>query len=278
MTIGIEDYRHNLRILISQMNRCSGKKAEYAIKIFGGKSVAYNCVYLGDDELRNIVSFLEIFPIGPSLIVGQGRIELRVELRESLFGEKVAFFMFRLYDKVEEKGYSQIEFVVYKYGWKCTEIDSSVRKCFVVSPYNISSLADNRNHNIDNSVNIVLSMNNNQDNEYYYDGHISICTPCFMMESDLLIEKSEAETFSQRLHLLLDKGQSFSFSPMSEMVDITFRIEDGLIYAKGDISDTYLLPTHDYVFDYVLSPTTNVTLKNIGQKEETILPIVFHDR
>ena len=278
MTIGIEDYRHNLRILISEMNRCSGEKTEYAIKIFGGKSVAYNCVYLGVDEVRSIVSFLETFPIGSSLIVGQGKIELKVELRESLYGEKLAFFMFKLYDKVEKKGYSRIEFIVYKYRWKSTDIDSSVKQCFVVSPNSISSLAENKNQNIKDSVNIVLSMNNNQDNDYYYDGHISICTPCFMMESGLLVEKSEAETFSQRLHLLLDKGQSFSFSPMSEMVDITFRMEDGLIYAKGDVSDAYFLPTHDYVFDYAISPTTNVTLKNIGQKEKTILPIVFHDR
>lgn len=252
MTIIMKDIKHYLRVLISPIDNPNDNKANYCVKIFGGFSFASSQVFLYDDEIEKIKQFLEDLPIGQLLIIARERIELKVESRPLLFGDSRVYLIFKLYDTVSKGSFTLIEFVAFDMERKSHCKDLSTRDFFVEDSDDCSSLNETYiSHANMQTMKISIGLDNDHD-EYYYAGHISVCSPFIIIDKDILIGLDEYEDLDCGINCFNSLGRPFSFSPMNDMIDITFTVHNGTRTVTGEISDAVLSPAVDYRFNYKL--------------------------
>lgn len=218
------------------------------VVMFGGTSNASAFIHLDLQEFYELIHFIEMQPHNSFLIIGENRFEARTKWCDTGKGDgtKVGFITFTLYDVKKEWGYSQVEFVDSELSWQLSEEKEHIKNSIKESP--------RASQIIDNTLSFHLSIDDNDKSDYYYySGHICIETHFLKMERDLLIEISELQQFRHRISLLFENGNLLHFCPLGEMIDLSFHVKDGVIYADGEISDFAYCPTTDYVFHAIVN-------------------------
>lgn len=223
--------------------------------MFGGTSRASSFIHLDLKEFNDLYSFLVKLPRNSFLSVAEDRLTVSTKRCDTGKGDgtKIDYVIFTLYDVKKEWGYSQVTFAGAEFSCQLSQDkdgveDNNVEMSDIVKKSRSSQTAQLK----ENKLLLHLSFDEKNNDEYYYFGHICIETLFLKMERDLLVDITEAQHLRQNVPLLFEKGVPVNFCPLGEMIDITFHINDDIIYADAEISDLDDCPTIDYVFHAVV--------------------------
>lgn len=210
--------------------------AESVITFYGEQCNAHTSLPLTIEDVEKIIEFSRTTPDNADVVIKNDRMLMRVSNKVGLFNYgKIPFLKFEVYDYDRSKGHVEMEI-----GFRDISIEISRN-----DDYHEESTAIGRDNSSEIPMSFQLKLYENDKDEYYYGGHITVNSQLFSMDRDILIDNYSAESLKKNLHVLQEENNPIEFCPLGEFIDLQFMRNGESVYASGSIYD----PMIDYCFN-----------------------------